>query len=97
MPGQLSQDLPTPTHFAQAASIVTPEMVAESTPCGPDAAPLIEQAKEMIEAGVDHLYFHQIGDDQEGFLEVWDKEIQPELRSVGGRSSPSRRRSRRES
>ena len=43
--GQLSQDLPTPTHFEQAASIVTPEMVAEAMPCGPDTDALIEQAR----------------------------------------------------
>ena len=77
--GQLSQDLPTPTHFDQAASIVTPEMVAEAVPCGPDTEAIIKQANERIEAGVDHLYFHQIGDDQAAFLEAWRSEIQPAL------------------
>ena len=68
VPGQLSQDLPTPTHFEQAASIVTQEMVAESMVCGPDADALIKQANDLIDAGVDHLYFHQIGADQSGVL-----------------------------
>ena len=36
VPGQLSQDLPTPAHFEQAASTVTKEMIAEPVPCGPD-------------------------------------------------------------
>ena len=81
VPGQLSQDLPTPTHFEQAASIVTPEMVAEAMPCGPDAE-AIDRSRppSCIDAGVDHLYFHQIGDDQAAFLEAWDDEIGPALR-----------------
>ena len=34
--GELAQVLPTPEHFEQASELVTEEMVAESTPCGPD-------------------------------------------------------------
>ena len=82
VPGQLSQDLPTPKHFEQAASIVTPQMVADAVRCGPDADAVINEASELIDAGVDHLYFHQIGDDQAGFLEVWDREIAPALRGA---------------
>ncbi|MBA3286803.1 MAG: TIGR03557 family F420-dependent LLM class oxidoreductase [Acidimicrobiia bacterium] len=80
VPGQLSQDLPTPAHFEQASSIVTPEMVAESTPCGPDPAPILEKVQELVDAGVDHVYFHQIGPDQEGFAKFWAKELQPHVR-----------------
>ena len=32
-----------------------------------------------MEAGVDHVYFHQIGDDQEGFCRFWEKELAPAL------------------
>jgi coenzyme F420-dependent glucose-6-phosphate dehydrogenase len=81
VPGQLSQDLPTPKHFEQATSIVTAQMVADSMPCGPDADALIKQATDAIEAGVDHLYFHQIGTDQAAFLDAWDREIRPALQN----------------
>ncbi|HET9666611.1 MAG TPA: TIGR03557 family F420-dependent LLM class oxidoreductase [Desertimonas sp.] len=81
VPGQLSQDLPTPKHFEQATSIVTPQMIAESMPCGPDVDALVKGAQELIDSGVDHLYFHQVGDDQAGFLDVWDREIRPALGS----------------
>jgi len=27
----------------------------------------------------DHLYFHQIGPDQEGFFRFWSEDLQPEL------------------
>lgn len=79
VPGQLSQDLPTPTHFEQASSIVTPEMIAESELVGPDPDPVVERIGEMVEAGVDHVYFHQIGPDQEGFCTFWTNSVQPAL------------------
>jgi G6PDH family F420-dependent oxidoreductase len=83
VPGQLSQDLPTPAHFEQASSTVTPEMIAESTPCGPDPEPVVEKVRELIEAGVDYVYAHQIGPDQEGFCEFWTGQIEPEVRRLG--------------
>jgi hypothetical protein len=33
----------------------------------------------MQDAGIDHIYFHQIGADQEGFCRFWADELQPEL------------------
>lgn len=81
VPGQLSQDLRTPFHFRQASQLVTPEMIAESMSCGPDAGPVLDAVDTAIQAGIDHLYFHQVGDDQEGFLSFWDDELRPELES----------------
>ena len=50
-------------------------------PCGPDVDALVKRrTRSCIDAGVDHLYFHQIGDDQAAFLDVWDREIRPALR-----------------
>ena len=34
----------------------------------------------MVDAGVDHVYLHQVGPDQEGFLRVWRDELQERLR-----------------
>jgi coenzyme F420-dependent glucose-6-phosphate dehydrogenase len=79
VPGQLSQDLPTPQHFEQAIEIVTKDLVAENVPCGPDLTKVAEQAEEAIANGVDHLYFHQIGSDQEGFCEAWKEQLAPRL------------------
>ena len=79
VPGQLSQDLPTPTHFEQACQLVTEEMVADSTPCGPDAGPIIESVKKYQDAGVDHIHLHQIGPNQRGFFDFWRQELAPQL------------------
>ncbi len=79
VPGQLAQDLPTPLHFEQAAQVVTRKMIADEVPCGPDPEPVLEAARKAVAAGVDHVYFHQIGDDQEGFVQFWQQELRPAL------------------
>lgn len=75
LPGQLGQDLPTILHFEQATELVTKEMIADQVPCGPDPEPVLIAAQEAIDAGVDHLYFHQIGPDQEGFIGFWQSQL----------------------
>jgi coenzyme F420-dependent glucose-6-phosphate dehydrogenase len=75
IPGQLSQDLPTPSHFEQACQLVTEDMIAESTPCGPDAGPIVDLVRKYQEAGVDEIHMHQIGPDQDGFFDFWEREL----------------------
>jgi len=79
VPGQLSQDLPTPAHFEQASSVVTKEQIAESVSCGPDPSPVVDKIGEMVAAGIDHVYLHQIGPDQEGFGRFWTDQVSPQL------------------
>ncbi|MDQ1431235.1 MAG: hypothetical protein QOF40_1837, partial [Actinomycetota bacterium] len=80
IPGQLSQDLPTWTHFEQASETVTEDDATQSVPCGPDIADALrESVRSYVDAGYDHLYFHQIGDDQEGFFRFWERELRDAL------------------
>ena len=83
VPGQLSQDLPTPAHFEQAAALVRREDLTDEVIVGPDSERLLAEAREAIANGVTHLYFHQIGDDQELFCETWSSGLGDELRSMG--------------
>jgi coenzyme F420-dependent glucose-6-phosphate dehydrogenase len=82
MKGELSQELPMPAHFEQAAKLVTEEEVAKVVICGPDPEPHFEKIKEYAEAGFDHIYIHQIGPDQEGFFRFYEKEVMPRLDQV---------------
>jgi G6PDH family F420-dependent oxidoreductase len=77
--GQLSQDLPTWTHFEQASDTVTEADATRSIPCGPDVGPVVESVRKYLDAGYDHLYFHQIGSDQDGFFRFWCEELRPSL------------------
>jgi G6PDH family F420-dependent oxidoreductase len=79
VPGQLTQDLRTVGHFEQAVEAVTTEQIADQVLCGPDLQPLVDSAHTAIEAGVDHLYFHQIGDPLDGFIDAWLSDVRPQL------------------
>jgi G6PDH family F420-dependent oxidoreductase len=79
VPGELSQELPMPAHFEQAAQLVTEDMVAEKIACGPDPERHAEAIRRYLEAGFDEIYVSQIGDDQSGFLDVYRREIEPRL------------------
>ena len=48
-------------------------------PLGPDPEPVIRKAREFEAAGYDHVYLHQIGPDQDGFFELWERELRPQL------------------
>ncbi|HKG10809.1 MAG TPA: TIGR03557 family F420-dependent LLM class oxidoreductase [Gaiellaceae bacterium] len=76
--GDLSQELATPVLFEQACELVREEDL-ESLPAGPDPEPYVQAAREYEQAGFTHIYFHQIGRDQEGFFRFWREQLQPHL------------------
>jgi hypothetical protein len=78
-PGAADQDPPTPTQFEQASSIVTKDMIKESIACGPDVERIVTEVRDAIDNGVDHVYLHQTGDDQEGFCKLWSDQIGPAI------------------
>lgn len=82
IPGPLHADLPTPDHFEAAAKMLSKEDVVKDVACGPDKDVHLEKIHEMIEAGFDHIYIHQIGRDQEGFFKFYEREILPELEEM---------------
>jgi G6PDH family F420-dependent oxidoreductase len=77
--GQLSQELPLPSHFEEAAQVVTEDMVADVVACGPDPERHVEAISAYLEAGFDEVYVNQIGPDQEGFFEFYARELRPRL------------------
>jgi coenzyme F420-dependent glucose-6-phosphate dehydrogenase len=77
--GDLTYELPLPRHFEQATEHVTPEQLKEELTVGPDPKRYLASIQEMVEAGYTHVYFHQIGPDQEGFFRFWKDELAPQL------------------
>jgi G6PDH family F420-dependent oxidoreductase len=75
--GELSQVLPVPAHFEQAAKLVKEEDVAKEVICGAEPERHIARINEYAEAGFDHVWVHQIGPDQEGFFRFYEKEVLP--------------------
>jgi G6PDH family F420-dependent oxidoreductase len=79
VPGQLSQDLQTPEHFEMASELVTPEMIADKIPCGPDPERHAGVLRKYVDAGYDEIYINQIGPDQEGFFSFYRERLAPML------------------
>jgi coenzyme F420-dependent glucose-6-phosphate dehydrogenase len=77
--GALSQELPLPEHFEQAAQNVSEDEVAESVVCGSDPQRYLDKIQEFERAGATHVYMHQIGPDQEGFLGFAQRELLPKI------------------
>jgi G6PDH family F420-dependent oxidoreductase len=93
LPGILFTELPLPAHFEQAAKIIREEDVAKDIICGPDPERYVEAVREYQKAGFDHIYFHQIGPDQEGFIRFFERELAK--RDFGGKA-PQHALARRE-
>jgi coenzyme F420-dependent glucose-6-phosphate dehydrogenase len=81
MASALAWELPLPAHFEAAAELVTDETIGESMVCGPDPKEHLEALEEYADAGFDHVCVHQVGADQEGFMQFYRKEIFPKLRA----------------
>jgi G6PDH family F420-dependent oxidoreductase len=79
LPGELAQVLPTPRHFEQASTLVTPEMIAENVPCGPDPQRYVDRLRAYVDAGYDEVYVQQIGPDQDQFFEFWTEHVLPRV------------------
>jgi len=78
--GEATQELPNPAHFEDLTQGVTEDQVAEAISCGPDPEPHLAKIREYIEAGYDHVYLHQVGPDQAGFLRFAERELLPALK-----------------
>jgi len=72
-------ELPLPSHFEEAAALVGKDDIVESVVCGLDPDRHVAAIREYEEAGYDHVYVHQIGPDQEGFFDFYEKAVLPQL------------------
>jgi coenzyme F420-dependent glucose-6-phosphate dehydrogenase len=79
MGGALGQELATTSHYEAIAELVREEDVAESVVCGPDPERHLEQIRAFEQAGFDHVFVHQIGPDQDGFLRFYADRVLPKL------------------
>lgn len=74
-------ELPTPDAFEAATQHVGQEDAVGSTPVGSDLATYRESLEQFREAGVERLAIHNIGTEQQGFLDWAERELLPAVRS----------------
>jgi coenzyme F420-dependent glucose-6-phosphate dehydrogenase len=77
VPGELSQELPLPRHFEQATQLVRDEDISQAIVCGPDASKHRQKIQSFVDAGYTHVYVHQVGPDQAGFFQFYQREVLP--------------------
>jgi G6PDH family F420-dependent oxidoreductase len=75
--GSVAQILPTPEDFEGASEIVTPEMIAQQVPCGPDPSLHVAKVQEFVDAGFDEIYVGHIGAGHDEFIEFYAREVLP--------------------
>jgi G6PDH family F420-dependent oxidoreductase len=85
--GTLALELPLPSHFEAAATMVSESDIAEAIACGPDPEVHVEKIAEYLDAGYDQIYVHQVGADQDGFLRFYEREVMPALAGLGSPAS----------
>lgn len=56
-----------------------PETLTSHMVCGNDPQRHIDEIKEFIHAGYDHVFVHQLGPHQEGFINFYKEEVLPEF------------------
>ena len=86
--GPLFTELAQPSHFEAAFEPITEEMVAKTIICGPDPARHVDAIRKAERTGYTHFCVHQVGPEQERFIEFYEREVFPAL----GRGGASRRK-----
>lgn len=89
VPGELSQVLPSPQHFEQAAQLVTREKFAENGAFGPEVAEHVEAYTPFLDAGFDDVYVANMGPHYADMIAAYGSDVLPELRNRARSSQPA--------
>lgn len=75
----LNWEITTPKYFEALARMTNPETLTSHMACGNDPQRHIDEIKEFINAGYNHVFVHQLGPHQEGFINFYKEEVLPEF------------------
>ena len=80
LPGELSQVLPSVSHFEQASELVTRDATASSIVAGPDVDQHVAQLQEFVSAGFDEVYVANMGPRYLEMIAAYGSEVLPQVR-----------------
>ena len=80
LPNSVMTDLAHPAQIAAAATHVTPEDLDGAVRISSDLGRHVEWLRGDVERGFNGLYLHEVGPEQERFVEVFGREVLPRLR-----------------
>lgn len=75
----LAWNLELPGQFDEAARTVRPEDVTEAVLVSADPIQHVKWLRELADLGVDALYLHHVGKEQDRFIDVFGEHVLPEV------------------
>jgi alkanesulfonate monooxygenase SsuD/methylene tetrahydromethanopterin reductase-like flavin-dependent oxidoreductase (luciferase family) len=78
------QDIKNPEDFAAMAKLVRPDDFRNRVLISADLQEHTEHIQRYVDMGFDEIHLHNVGRDQAEFIEVFGREVLPNLR-LGGR------------
>lgn len=76
---ELAWNLETPMQFDAAADFVRPEQLRGPVQVSSDLGWHAEQLSRIAELGVDALYLHHVGQEQQPFLDAFGEHVLPRI------------------
>ena len=80
LPNSVMTDLAHPAQISAAASHVTPDDLDGAVRISSDPGQHVDWLRGDVERGFEALYLHEVGPDQERFVEVFGRDVLPRLR-----------------
>lgn len=81
MPKPLNTELRLPRDFERTAELVQIDEATKDIPVGPDLDKILTSIDQYKKAGFDHVYLHQIGPNQEEFINFAKNKILPNFKT----------------
>jgi coenzyme F420-dependent glucose-6-phosphate dehydrogenase len=75
VPGKLMSELATPAAFEATVKLIDAKNIGANVVCGPDPEKYLEKIRSFADAGFDHVYIHQVGPNQEGFFDFYERDL----------------------
>jgi G6PDH family F420-dependent oxidoreductase len=82
LPGELAQVLPSPRHFEQASTLVTPESTRSRVTAGPDPAVHVDHLTKYLEVGYDEVYVANMGPYSRDMIDLYGRVVLPTVRDA---------------
>ncbi len=82
IPALFDQNIYTPRMSAKNGAVVGEDTILQKCCFSPDPEDHVNYARQFIDLGFTHLYFHCPGPDQTAFLQGYGKDVLPKVRST---------------
>ena len=76
---EIAAELPNPAYFEAATRFLSDGQIGDAIPHGPDPEPYVAAIQEFVDAGFGNIAIVPVGDDFDGTMDFWEREVRPNL------------------